>query len=80
MFHSFFNKAIKLKVAWLAKSMIWFSFIMGCVVGLGLQNSEQKILFQWDIQLQKKNVKVQEMNNAGNKFLFIVFIFFKIQN
>ena len=38
---------------------------MGYVVGLGLQNPELKILFQSD--------------NFGNNFLFIFFIFVKVQ-
>ena len=41
----------KLKVALLAKSMIYIPFIMGYVVGLGLQNPELKILFQSGIRL-----------------------------
>ena len=45
---------------------------MGYVVGYGLQNPELKILFQL-------NVEVREINNFGNNFLFIFFIFVKVQ-
>ena len=40
-----------LKVARLAKSVIWISLIMEHVVGLGLQNPELEIVFQSDIRL-----------------------------
>ena len=46
-----YTKDINFKVAQLAKSMIQIPFIMGYVVGLGLQNLELKILFQSDIRL-----------------------------
>ena len=46
--------------------MIEIPFIMGYVVGLGLQNPELKILFQFDIGLLRLTVKVQEFNNFGN--------------
>ena len=50
---------------------------MGYVVGLDLQNPELKILFQ--SVADELNVKVREINNFGNNFLFIFFIFVKIQ-
>ena len=50
---------------------------MGYVVGLDLQNPELNILFQ--SVADELNVKVQEINNFGNNFLFIFFIFVKIQ-
>ena len=50
------------------------------VVGLGLQSPELKLLFQSDISLAEiLNVKVWEINNFGNNFLFIFFIFIKVQ-
>ena len=42
---------LKQKEAPLAEIMIYIPFIMGNVVGLGLQNPELKILFQSDILL-----------------------------
>ena len=45
------NFARFIKVVQLAKSMIEIPYIMGYVVGLGLQNPELKILFQSDIRL-----------------------------
>ena len=54
---------------------------MGYVVGLGLQNPELKNLFQSDIRLLRYlNVKVWEINNFGNNFLFIFFIFSTLEN
>ena len=52
---------------------------MGYVVGLVRQNPELKILFQSDILNEILNVKVREINNYGNKFLYIFFIFVKVQ-
>ena len=56
---------------------------MGYVVhvGLGLQILELKILFQSDVWFRGLvaailNVRVQEINNFGNNFLSIFFIFF----
>ena len=54
---------------------------MGYVVGLGLQNPELKILFQLDIRLLRYEWPKagREINNFGNNFLFIFFIFVKVQ-
>ena len=53
---------------------------MWYVVGLGLQNPEPKILFQSDIWLLRYQMsKSGEINNFGNNFLFIFFIFVKVQ-
>ena len=52
---------------------------MRYVVGLGLQNPELKILFQSDLVAEILNVKVREINNFGNNFLLIFFIFVKVQ-
>ena len=46
------------------------------VVGLVLQNPELQILFQLDFRLLRLNVKVQEINNFCNNFVFIFSIFF----
>ena len=52
---------------------------MRYVVGLGVLNPELKILFQSDIWLLRFIVKVLEINNFGNNFLFIFFNFVKVQ-
>ena len=54
---------------------------MGYVVGLGMQNPEMKILFHaiGHSVAEILNVKVREISNFGNNFLFIFFIFVKVQ-
>ena len=54
---------------------------MGYVVGLGLQNPELKILFQLlgHSVAEILNVNIREINNFDNNFLFVFYIFVKVQ-
>ena len=52
---------------------------MGYVVGLGLQNPELKIFISIGHSVTEiLNIKVREINNFGNNFLLIFFIFVKV--
>ena len=48
---------------------------MGYVVGLGLQISELKFLFQ-SVIAEILNVSDWEINNCGNNIIFMFFLFF----
>ena len=54
---------------------------MGYVVGLGMQNPElkKKKYFNRTSVAEIWMVNIQEINNFGNNFLFIFFIFVKVQ-
>ena len=60
-----------IKVARLAKSIIYIPFIMGHIVGLGLQNPELKILFQSDIRLLR--YYMSKSGKSTTSFYFLHF-------
>ena len=60
--------------------MIYIPFIMGYVVGIGLQNPELKFLFQLDIRLLRYEMSKSRKSTTLVTFFFLISSFLSKSN